>query len=216
MNVIDVINDIHCKEDINKYKKLLLEYIYEINNKNNFKLLLFIIIYSKCSSIFYFLKEYNVNLNLEKNGKNLLYYTSILKHHDKSNILIMFNIKIQNKFIDKYILQSLDYGTKSLKDVNNNCMIYCNHKFLLNLAYHGHDIIGYKNKIQNKYKLERLQTFIDKHKKKLEENIKSYNLWQRRKQLVYIVNQKSNQEEYDLISIIFSIDLIINNIKCYL
>ena len=46
MSVINVINDIHCKEDINKYKKLLLEYIYEINNKkiilNYYYLLLFI------------------------------------------------------------------------------------------------------------------------------------------------------------------------------
>ena len=96
-HVINVINNIYCKNDIYKYKNLLLDCVYEINNKNNFKLLLFIVIYSKCCDILYFLKENNVNFNLEKNGKNLLYYTTVLKQHDKSNLLLSLYIKIQHK-----------------------------------------------------------------------------------------------------------------------
>ena len=215
-HVINVINNIYCKNDIYKYENLLLDCVYEINNKNNFKLLLFIVIYSKCCDILYFLKENNVNFNLERNGKNLLYYTTVLKQHDKSNLLISLYIKIQHKFSDTYISNALEFSLSSLKDIKYDNTLCCNHKFLLDLAYHGCDIIEYKNRIDEKYKLEKLESFHKKYEKELQENINSYNLWQRFKQLVYIVKEKSKQHKYEPIYLVFSIDLIIDKIKCYL
>ena len=208
-HVINVINNIYCTNDIYKYKNLLLDCVYEINNKNNFKLLLFIVIYSRCSDIFYFLKNNNVNFNLERNGKNLLYYTTVLKQHDKSNLLLSLYIKIQHKFSDKYISNALEFSLSSLKDIKYDNILCCNHKFLLDLAYHGCDIMEYKNRIEEKYKLERLESFHKKYEKELEKNINSYNLWQRFKQLVYIVREKSKQHKYEPLYLVFSIDLIV-------
>ena len=103
------------------------------------------------------------------------------------------------------------------KDIDFNKLDYYNSSFLLKLAYNGINILDYKSSIiadkDEKYSFE---DFENKYKKKINDNLKSYDFWNRRKNLVFIVVDKKKSYINDKFTEIFANDLLINNIQKYM
>ena len=76
INVLSKIND----NNLINYHNFLLDLIKKINEEQNLSLLLILLIYSRSDKILDFLKLNNVDFNMTKNGKNLLFYTTLLRY----------------------------------------------------------------------------------------------------------------------------------------
>lgn len=213
--VIYTINNINLRDNIKGDEDFLVECINDIKNNKNFYLLLTILIYNKCNSLLTFLIDNKINFNIIKNGKNLLFYACILRYHKLTNFLSNY-CAIQNKYAFMYIKFSLK--SSIYKDKYFNKKDYYNSSFLLKLAYNGINILDYKSSIINGDKDEKysFEDFENKYKKKIIDNLKLYDLWNRRKKLVFIVADKKKPNINDKFSEIFTNGLLINNIQKYL
>lgn len=213
--VINTINNINLRDNIKGDEDFLVECINDIKNNKNFYLLLTILIYNKCNSLLTFLINNKINFNITKNGKNLLFYACILRCHKLTNFLSNY-CTIQNKYAFMYIKFSLKSSIYKDKDFNK--LDYYNSSFLLKLAYNGINILDYKSSIINDDKDEKysFEDFENKYKKKINDNLKSYDFWNRRKNLVFIVANKKKSYINDKFTEIFANDLLINNIQKYM
>lgn len=209
--VIKVLSQINDNNIIN-YHNFLLDIITKINKEQNLSLLLILLLYSRSDKILNFLKLNNIDFNIIKNGKNLLFYTTILRYHDISNLLLSFGLKIQEKFIDIYINYSLHPTIMYRKDEK----YYYNSYLLLKLIYNGINLIEYKHLLKDTLTLEYFDKFHKDFDEDIKKNIISYNLWNRRKNLAYIVNDKSKSRICNKYTDIFCNGLIVDNIKNYL
>ena len=216
MNIKFLINTlikINKQNKINGYKAIILKAIKDIKKNNNLNLLLIILLYSKCNSIIELLFEYNIDFNITKNGKNLLFYTTILRYHQITNFLLKLNVKIQHEFINIYVNNCLLPTVQFIKDIKYSYNEY----FLLKLTKIGYNINDYKYLIQDdKMKIHYFKDFIKNFDETMNRNIKLYNLWIRRKNLAYIVHDKNKIRICNKYTDIFCNELIVDNIKNYL
>ena len=208
INVLSKIND----NNLINYHNFLLKKKKKINEEQNLSLLLILLIYSRSDKILDFLKLNNVDFNMTKNGKNLLFYTTLLRYHKISNFLLSYGLKIQEKFIHVYINYSLHPTLIYEKDMK--CCY--NSYLLLKLVYNGINVIDYKHVLKDTLTLEYFEKFHKEFDVDIKKNIISYNLWNRRKNLAYIVHDKNKSRICDKYTNIFCNELIVDNIKNYL
>lgn len=200
--IISLINEIKDNKSFKIFEKDFFQLLDFIKKNNNFYYLLIIILYSRYNKLLDIIYNYGIDLKItNKSGKNLLFYTIVLKNFNLTNKLIKFKVTPQKKYFNKYIVSS-----------------FSNYKFnvdlCLNLIYYG---IDYDNcNFLEKSHIDIYNIFVKKHFNEINIVKKIYNLWNRRKYLAYIVNDIKMKNNISLISHVFLNDLIINEIKQYL
>ena len=86
-NFVKTIIKINQKKNIKGYENVLSSAVNDIKYKDDFHKLLLILIYNKCDDVLLYLIKNNIDFNIKKNNRNLLFYTTLLKYHKLTNIL---------------------------------------------------------------------------------------------------------------------------------
>lgn len=200
--IISLINEIKDNKSFKIYEKDFFNLLDFIKKDNNFYYLLIIILYSRYNDLLDIIYNYGIDLKItNKSGKNLLFYTIVLKNFNLTNKLIKFKVTPQKKYFNTYIVSSFS---------NYNINV----DLCLNLIYYG---IDYDNcNFLDRSQIDIYNIFLKKNINEINIVKKYYNLWNRRKYLAYIVNDIKIKNNNSLMSEVFLNDLIINEIKEYL
>ena len=186
-NIVNFISNIIDNESFTENKKKIDELIDNLKINENFNKIRIIVLYCKYPEIIYYMNKNNVNFNcLDKYGKNLLFYTIILRYHCITDILLSIGLKIQKKYVHNYInfllLPNVGYNSKRKENYNANLLlkvIYC-------YGYTIEDINDILDK--NSLAVDNFNKFKNNFKNEIIINLKYYQLWNRRKNLAFIMN----------------------------
>lgn len=210
-NFVKTIIKINQKKNIKGYENVLSSAVNDIKYKDDFHKLLLILIYNKCDDVLLYLIKNNIDFNIKKNNRNLLFYTTLLKYHKLTNILLDLKVNIQHEYAEFYFLNSIQ-----------SSIFYChndepyNARLLLHLIYVGYDINQYEQNILNKLSINYYDYFKKKYRSQIEANKMKFIYWERRKMLTYIFHEKNKKNNHDLDVLIFTNDLLLHAIKEYL
>lgn len=210
INEINNINENHKNK--NQKENFLYNIIDQIEKNNDFRTFLILNIYLKINN-FCFIKNNNLNLNtLDKSGRNILFYTSALRMHHKTNLLLSLNVPIQNKYFNQYAYSSFNPGI----DNDRNNKIKYNYILLLKIIYWGFNIYNFNFDSDNIVIKAYYKEFIKDYKETIDNYYKYFDFWSRRRNLILIFHRKKNLNIDDKFVPIFTNDLIVNKIKDYL
>ncbi len=196
--IISIINRINDKSRFNLYKTRLKEIANTLKSYDyNFNILKLIVCFASYPDIIYFFHENGINFfKKDKRNKNLLFYTLCIRNHVSTNALIKIGIPIQNKFLDLYIECSFYRSIFPFYSEINKKNIY-NLDLVLNLIYSfGIDLIYIQSKITEPLCKIYYESFVKNYKTEIDYNLKCYKLWNRRKNLAFIINDKHLSIKY--------------------
>ena len=196
--IISIINRINDKSRFNLYKTRLKEIANTLKLYDyNFNILKLIVCFASYPDIIYFFHENGINFfKNDKSNKNLLFYTLCIRNHVSTNALIKIGIPIQNKFLDLYIECSFYRSIFPFYSEINKKNIY-NLDLVLNLIYSfGIDLIYIQSKITDTLCKIYYERFVIDFKKEIDYNLNCYKLWNRRKNLAFIINDKHLSIKY--------------------
>ena len=186
-NIVNLISNIIDNESFTENKKKIDELIDNLKINENINKTRIIVLYCKYPEIIYYMNKNNVNFNfLDKYGKNLLFYTIILRYHCITDILLSIGLKIQKKYVHNYInsllLPNVGYNSKRKENYNATLLLKV-------IYYNGYTIEDINNLLdKNSLAVDNFNKFKNNFKNEIIINLKYYQLWNRRKNLAYLMN----------------------------